>query len=151
MNQDTIQDNLSTEQNEVWENVKKYTSLIMQNDVKKFLKYFHKDYTGWNYKAFLPVKKTDIKNELLHLPKRKIIEYEIFPLSIQVVNKTAIVHYIYSAKYSDTNGKEKEKNGRNTDILIKQQNKWMIVADHIDAATYIENSIRRNKNEESIP
>jgi len=55
--QQNIMDELSPKQREVWCNVETYTSLIMKGEVKEFLKYFHKDYSGWNYKAFLPIKK----------------------------------------------------------------------------------------------
>ena len=101
----TAKDKLSNIEREVWKNVENYTKLIMENDFIGFLEYFHNNYSGWNYKAFLPVKKTDIQNELLHLPKRKVIRYELIPLAINIIKEVAIVHYIYSVKYQDTNGK----------------------------------------------
>jgi ketosteroid isomerase-like protein len=43
----------------------------------------------------------------------------------------AIVHYYYSAAYKNTDGKEKVKKGRNTDILLKQKDKWVLIGDHV--------------------
>jgi len=121
--QHSIMDELSPKQKEVWCNVETYTSLIMKGEVKEFLKYFHKDYSGWNYKAFLPIKKNDIKNELLHLPKRDIDNYKIAPVDINIFSEVAVVHYYYSVTYKEKDGNEKTKSGRNTDILLKQKNK----------------------------
>jgi hypothetical protein len=118
-------------QKEVWKNVETYTDLIMKGDVEGFLDYFHKDYSGWNYCEFLPGNKTGIKNELWHLPKRKSVSYNIMPVAINIFDDVAIVHYYYSADYKNTDGKEKAKKGRNTDILLKQKDKWVLIGDHV--------------------
>lgn len=122
---------LSAEQKEVWGDVANYTRMIINNDTKEFLKYYHRDYIGLNYKVFLPIKKSDIKNELLHLPKRKINSYEIIPIAINIVNNVAIVHYSYSVVFKTVNGDLIEKSGLNTDILTKKNKKWLIIADHV--------------------
>jgi ketosteroid isomerase-like protein len=118
-------------QREIWKNVETYTNLIMKGDVEGFLDYFHKDYSGWNYCELMPVNKTDVKNELWRLPKRKIVSYNITPVAINIFNDAAIVHYYYSAAYKNTDGKEKAKKGRNTDILLKQKDKWILIGDHV--------------------
>jgi len=118
-------------QKEIWINVETYTNLIMKGDVEGFLDYFHKDYAGWNYYELKPINKTDIKNELWLLPKREIASYKITPVAINVFNDIAIVHYYYSAAYKNTDGKEKTKKGRNTDILLKQEDKWVLIGDHV--------------------
>ena len=131
MENDLLQHTFNDNQKKIWANVEKYTALIMTGDMDGFLEYFHNNYSGWNYKAFLPVKKSDIKNELLHLPKREICSYQIVPMEIKIVNDIAIVHYSYSVIYKNNDESEKEKIGTNTDILLKQKTKWMIIADHV--------------------
>ena len=96
---------------------------------------FHKDYLGWNYFENHPISKDDIKNELSNLPSTKIISYNIDPVSIQVKNEVAIVHYNYSAVYINSEGTEKSKSSRYTDILMKDENKWVLIGDHIDKNT----------------
>jgi ketosteroid isomerase-like protein len=118
-------------QKEVWKNVETYTSLIMKGDVEGFLDYFHKDYSGWNYYELKPVNKINIKNELWNLPKREIDSYNITPVAINIFNDAAIVHYYYSATFKNTEGREKTKKGRNTDILLKQKDKWVLIGDHV--------------------
>ena len=129
--QHNIMDELSPKQREVWDNVKNYTELIMKNDVTNFLVYFHKDYSSWNYHELIPINKNDIKNELENFPQRKISSYNIIPVSINIFNDVAIVHYFYTANYKNTDGQEKEKKRRNTDILLKQKDKWVLIGDFI--------------------
>lgn len=121
---------LNPKQKEVWKTVETYTSLIMKGDIEKFLGYYHDDYSGWDYFEALPVNKEDLKNELWQLPKRKTTSYHLIPVAVTVINDMAIVHYYYSIIYINTDGIEKEKQGRNTDILIKQNNKWILIGDH---------------------
>jgi hypothetical protein len=104
-----------------------------------FLKYFHKDYSGWNYFSEMSVKKSDVKKELNNLPKIEILSYNIEPVSIQIKNDIAIVHYTYSAKYRDAIGDIKSKNGNYTDILMKEDENWLIIGDHIGDEISIEN------------
>lgn len=120
----------TNKQKRVWKNVENYTSLILRGDVNGFLEYFHQDYTGWNYNEVLPVTKTDIKNELQHLPKWEILDYKIIPVTINIFNDVAIVHYYYSVTYKNKAGKEKVKAQHNTDVLLKQKNKWILIGDH---------------------
>ncbi len=117
-------------QQEVWGNVETYTDLIMKGDVQGFLDYFHKNYSGWNYCELIPVNKADIRRELLRLPNRQVVSYKINPIAIQIFKDTAIVHYYYSTEYKDASGRVVSKKGRNTDILINQDNKWLLIADH---------------------
>ncbi len=121
----------SVEQKDVWQHVKMYTSSIMKGDVEGFLKYFHKNFLGWNYNQLLPVDKATIKDELLHLQKREIASYNITPVAINIFNDVAIVHYYYSVAYKEIDGKKKAKKGRNTDILLKQKVKWVLIGDHV--------------------
>ncbi len=122
--------NWNSKQKEIWRNVETYTNLIMTGNVKEFLEYFHKDYSSWNYYKPLPVNKNNIKNELQHLPKREIESYNITPVAIKVFDDVAIVHYYYSAVYVNKDGKEKSKNGCNTDVLLKQKDTWILIGDN---------------------
>jgi len=119
-------------QKDVWKTVENYTAKIMKGEVEGFLKFFHKDYSGWNYLEYDQVKKSDIKKELQNLPKVEVIDYNIDPVSIQIVNDIAIVHYYYSAKYKNPNGEQKSKTGHYTDILMKEEESWLLVGDHVE-------------------
>lgn len=133
---------------EIWEQVEYYTKLIIDGEVNQFLDCFHEDYLGWNYFENHPINKNDIKNELSNLPSTKIISYNIDPVSIQIKNEIAIVHYNYSAVYVNSEGTEKSKSSRYTDILMNDENKWVLIGDHIDKNNYSTN--KKNSNRRSI-
>ncbi|MEN8192116.1 MAG: nuclear transport factor 2 family protein [Bacteroidota bacterium] len=120
----------SIAQKKIWKNIETYTKFIMNGDTKKFLDYFHKDYSGWNYYEPLPVNKTDVINELQYFQKPEVVSYDIIPIAINIFNDVAIVHYYNSTHYKNAEGKEKIKQGRNTDILLKQKDKWILIGDY---------------------
>ena len=120
-------------QQEIWLNVENYTDLIIKGDVEGFLDYIHKDYSGWNYFDTLPTSKEDLKMELLELPKHKVNSYNLIPMTINIFNDFAIIHYYYSIDYLGEKGEKVNKRGRNTDILMRQKSKWVLVGDHVGA------------------
>jgi ketosteroid isomerase-like protein len=118
-------------QKEIWRSVETYTDLILKGKVNQFLDYFHEEYAGWNDYDMLPVNKDDIKGELSKLPKYEIDSFSLIPLVINNFKDIAIVHYYFSIKYSEITGKNVNKNGRNTDILLYQNNRWVLIGDHV--------------------
>lgn len=131
----------------VWKTVKEYTRKIMTGEIEGFLKYFHKNYSSWNYFEELPVNKSDIQAELQYLPKLKINSYKLKPVSVQIINEVAIVHYYYSAEFKNSEGIKKIKSGRYTDILLKDLETWMLISDHVgnNALTNMNNYKEINK------
>jgi len=121
----------SSTQKEVWKNVETYTDLIMKGEVERFLDYFHQKYSGWNNYQPMPANKCDVKNELWHLSMKEIDSYTISPVAINIFNDVAIVHYYYSAASKSLQGRKKRIIGRNTDILLKQKERWVLIGDHV--------------------
>ena len=121
----------SKEQKEVWKNVETYWDFSAKGDVEGFQSYFHDDFSGWSNKNALPTNKTSRRKFLSHIFKtRKIIVQEIQPVGINIYDNVAIVQYYYSRILEDSEGKEKNMNGRWTDILMKQGDKWVMISDH---------------------
>lgn len=115
-------------QKEVWNTVLIYTKLIKQGKIAEFLKYFHEDYTGWNNIEPLPVDKQAIEDEISkRRPSKVDKDSNIIPIKINVQDKLAIVHYYLSGRNIDDNTRELK---RYTDVLIKKENKWLLIADH---------------------
>lgn len=56
--------------------------------------------------------------------------YEINPVAIKIHGNVAIVHYYYLRVRKDAEGKEELEQGRWTDILMKQKDKWVLIGDH---------------------
>lgn len=118
-------------QKEVWSNVENYWSLQAKGDADGFLSYFSQDYMGWDYGSPVPQGKTSTAKYItLNMKNSKVLFYDITPVAILVYNDIAIVDYYYSMQTENSESKKQWKTGRWTDILKKQDNKWVLIADH---------------------
>lgn len=121
----------SAAQQEVWKNVQAYTALVDKGDVEAFGEYFHEDFSGWAVGSVLPSNKAERMKLVRHfLPKRKTVLSEIKPVAIKVHGNVAVVHYYYMDVSVGDDGEEEVTQGRWTDILMKQGDKWIMIADH---------------------
>jgi ketosteroid isomerase-like protein len=117
-------------QKEVWKNVNDYWSLMAKGDIAGFMDYFHPDYVGWDNDSRLPSTKEDTKKWMSYMMQGvKIPVYDIRPLAIKIYGNIAFVHYYYSFA-RDIDGKKSTESGRWTDILMKQDAKWVLIGDH---------------------
>jgi ketosteroid isomerase-like protein len=121
----------SAAQKEVWKNVEAYWDLFAQGNLEGFLSYMHADYRGWSNSSALPEDKASSRKWLEYSMKNmKTAVYEIKPVAIQIFGNVAIVHYYYSEIMKNAEGKEESNNGRWTDVLMKQDTKWVMIGDH---------------------
>jgi len=121
----------STEQKEVWKNVETYWDFSAKGDVEGFMSYVHDDYSGWSNSDALPDDKTSVRKYLSHAFRaRKVLVQILKPVRIKIHDDVAIVQYYYTRLISDFEGKEKDRSGRWTDILLKQGDKWHLIGDH---------------------
>jgi ketosteroid isomerase-like protein len=121
----------SKQQKEVWSNVETYWKLDSAGDTQNFLTYFHADYQGWNYGNVLPGSKDRAVKFITHSHQAsKTLVYDIQPVTVRVHGNIAYAHYLFTRVIKDAEGKEKREAGRWTDILMKEGNKWVMIADH---------------------
>jgi len=121
----------SAKQKEVWKNVETYWDLDAKRDLEGVLSYFHDDYSGWFNRSALPDNKASTRKSFAHsFETTKILLQEIQPVAIKIHGNMAIVHYYYSRLVKDVEGKERNRSGRWTDILMKQGDKWVLIGDH---------------------
>ncbi len=118
----------SAAQKEVWKNVETYIDLWAKRDLEGFLDYFHTDYSGWFNSASLPSDKASTRKWISHsFQTTKISVYEVNPVAIKIHGNVAIAHYYYSFIRKDADGKESNRSGRWTGILMKQGDKWVLI------------------------
>jgi hypothetical protein len=111
----------SPEQKEVWKNVETYWALDAAGDSQE----------GWNYNTAIPGSKQRATKFITHSHRvSKTLVYDLQPMTVRVYGETAFVHYFWTRVGKDAEGKEKRESGRWTDILRKQDGKWVMVADH---------------------
>lgn len=116
---------------EVWSNVEAYWAEYADGDVDGFLSYMHEDYSGWGSDQPVPSGKESARKWLAHnLPLRDIQMYEVTPVGMRIHGDVAVVHYYFSYAYEGPDGKRGSDQGRWTDILVKQGDKWVLLADH---------------------
>lgn len=121
----------SPAQQGVWKNVEAYWARDAVGDVEGFLSYFHENYIGWDLREPLSTDKARLRKFLEHSYKtEKTILYDIQPVAINVFENIAIAHYHYTAISKDAEGKERDRSGRWTDVLMKQGDRWVVIGDH---------------------
>lgn len=124
-------DTWSAEQKEVWKNVETYWAHGAAGNTAALLEYFHADYKGWSYRNALPASKQRVAKFAAHEHKTtKTLVYDIEPVTVRVHGNVAYAHYVFTEIIKDSEGKEQNRSGRWTDILMKQGNKWVMIADH---------------------
>ena len=121
----------SPAQQEVWQTVEAYWQCFAEGDAECFLTYLHDDFSGWTHTHALPRDKEDMS---LYLPlgfeTTETLLHDVDPVAIKVHGDVAIVHYYYSRTFVDISGARHSDTGRWTDILIKQGDRWVMIADH---------------------
>ncbi|MDO8539976.1 MAG: nuclear transport factor 2 family protein [Opitutaceae bacterium] len=122
---------LSAQQKEVWNNVETYWRLDAAGDTQNFLTYFHADYQGWSYANVLPGSKERAIKFITHGHQTsKTLVQDLQPVTVRVHGNIAYAHYLFTRVVKDAEGKQKREAGRWTDILMKDGNKWVMIADH---------------------
>jgi ketosteroid isomerase-like protein len=118
-------------QKEVWKNVNDYWALLAKGDVKGFMEYFHPDYVGWDYDSPNPQTKGETQKWIEFFTQgKKVPFWDIKPLAIKVYGDVAFVDYYYTQVMEGADGKRNTENGRWTDILLKQNGKYVLIGDH---------------------
>lgn len=121
----------SAAQKEVWKNVEAYWALDAAGKTDDFLAYFSSDYVGWNWRSALPGDKETVRKFVSHDHQvTKTLVYHIQPVAIKIHDNIAFVHYYWTQISQSAGDKEKYSNGRWTDILMKQGDKWVLIGDN---------------------
>ena len=120
----------SVEQQEVWKTID--ASWQAAKDGKVWVEEFvHPDGISWGSSSPMPRDKaTMIRWSKAYKSITKILEYQIFPLSIVVKGDVAIAHYYYRELDESYDGKKELENGRVTETWYKEGNKWLLLSWH---------------------
>ena len=89
------------------------------------------EFTGWGKESPAPRNKTSTRKwNKFGKQMGRMIEYELYPLSITVHENVAIAHYTYTSANKDKEGKIEVNSGRFTDVLVRTDDGWQFIAWH---------------------
>lgn len=126
----TYGQNWSEEQTEVWKIVENVWETVQEGDAEKMADYFHEDYKGWEWGDFYPrTKKTASEYFHYFFPSSHLVTFSLEPMDIIVKNEMAVIHYYYTTLSEGVNGNAAEEKGRWTDVYVKENGKWLMIAD----------------------
>ena len=122
--------NFTKAQKEVWQTVQNYWDLYSKGDAVGYLGYVDDSYHGWSYTFQTPMNKTDItKFVKADMSQNTEIMHVLTPAVIWVKGDFSYVDYYYQLTVQNSKGDVKSSGGRWTDILMKKENKWVLIGD----------------------
>jgi len=122
----------SAAEQEAWKAVNYAWEQDSAGNTQAFLDCFHDDYRGWPWGMRAPSTKRMISKFFTWRHKNvKVNVFNLTPLAITVKGNMAVVHYLYGRSTSRKEGDSKAEwaEGRWTDIMVKENGKWLLVAD----------------------
>ena len=121
----------SDAQKDVWADVQAYWELWTKGDITGFASHMHDDYSGWSVDSPMPASKaSSTKWMSFWAGNNSVLLYEITPVAITIHGDVAVAHYYYSYVGKDGDGEVENVQGRWTDVLVKQGDRWLLFADH---------------------
>ena len=120
----------SAAQKEVWKSVETYSELGAKGDLDGIMSYFADDYLGWSTRSAMPGTKADVRKWVAHdFETNQTVLQTLKPVGIAIHGDVAFVHYYFTVLQKNAKGEEKTIQGRWTDILKKQGDRWVLIGD----------------------
>jgi len=115
----------------VWKIVEEQWNAVGDGDRKWPERLLADGFSGWDKSAPAPRDKASTVYWDRFMERRgQMVAHELYPLSIVVTGDTAIAHYLYTSAFENKDGTIDMHNGRFTDVLIRSENGWKLLAWH---------------------
>ena len=120
----------SNDQKEVLAVEQKVWEFWADRDLEGYMSCLHDNYIGWFQKDPLPLDKASLRKwESYWLSTTKIHQAEMKPVSITITGNIAIIN-VYATTLEENAEGKKLIYSRWTDILIREDGRWIIVGTH---------------------
>jgi ketosteroid isomerase-like protein len=117
-------------QKEVWKAVEAAWAAEMSGDLETYMSSYHPEFVGWGANnAFVRSKEYVRQVSEYTKATTKYLIHALMPHAIKVHGNVAIVHYTYVFITEDEEGRQGDQ-GHYTDVLLKEGDKWLTIADH---------------------
>lgn len=121
----------NTDAADVWQAVEAQWNAEKNGDKRWIDNMLAEEFSGWPNSSPAPRSKSSTKlwnrfNQRL----AKLVEHELYPLSIVVQGDMAVAHYLYTSATESQDGDIETSNGRFTDVLVRTDDGWKFLAWH---------------------
>jgi ketosteroid isomerase-like protein len=127
---DTIREDWSATQREIWEREETYWELSLAADVEGFLELLDERFIGWPGGAELPVAFADFRpyvNDWFESVSEAEFSYSLTPHAIVVAGTVAVSHYHARSSYR-YDEEEETRESRITHTWVIEDGTWKIVS-----------------------
>lgn len=116
---------------DVWATIERQWAAAEDEDSDWVDEFLTIDFSGWARNAPAPRSResTRLWNEFNNSQGR-MLEHELYPLSIVIHDDVAVAHYLYTTANEDNDDDVEVDNGRYTDILVRTDEGWKFLAWH---------------------
>ncbi len=115
----------------VWSVIERAWRSERENDSDWVNELLSADFVGWSHDSPAPRDKSSTRQWTQYNSKQdKLLEYELYPLSIVVHGDTAIAHYLFASVMQIRGESPRQLTGRYTDVLVRTANGWRFLAWH---------------------
>lgn len=125
---DSPMNNLSREEQGLWQRVNDLWSLSLERDAEKIRRTLHPRYVGWDMNSPVPHnREAAVQSVVGDTPM--VTDYELTPLSIKVYDHTVgVVHYAYRASIALKNSAPAQITGKWSEVYLNQNAEWVMIS-----------------------
>ena len=121
----------SADQQAVWETVRAYSTASRERDLERYLSYWHPGFLGWHNGDDAPTDKAArIKGLTWYFANTTPEDYTVEPMGVQVFGNAGVVHYKIRQTLRMKDGKRSSGVAHWTDVLVKDNGRWLLISDH---------------------
>jgi hypothetical protein len=119
----------NAEQQEIWRLEELQWKMSMEKDHSWIEKMVHPSISYWESDKPTPQNKASLQRwNRYSAGNGSTLEQELFPISITVTGNVAVIQYRYMTARENLKKDRETVNGRYTDVMIKENGRWMFIA-----------------------
>jgi hypothetical protein len=120
----------SDEQRDVWKVITAQWKALQSKD-PKWLEFLHPKFVGWSSDAPAPDTPEAVGEwSRFHYETTTVLVQKLSPIAIVIHGDTAVAHYYFSEGRDHKDSGRKVAHGRFTDVLVRENGKWLFLAWH---------------------
>jgi hypothetical protein len=119
----------NAEQQELWKVEQQQWTMAAAKDVSWIDTLLHPNLRFWETDAPMPRDRASLKHwARFDSQGVTVLEQELFPISATITGNVAVVQYHYMTVREDHAKDRKRVTGRYTDVLVKENGRWLFIA-----------------------